>query len=780
MPGERLQHLRAAGAIALATLALGPAAMAPGGELESFPEKGPPPVRLPHFPRPLDAFVFRNWGAVPLQTMARAIDAPPEAVEELARAMGLGDPPNLNDSILEWTALTAIRRNWHILPYVELLRLLGWTEEKLAFHLREDDFLWIKLGRLKPSCPPLRWEPIEEGSRPRYEEIRRIVEDVVGPRGLRGFESPLGFREELDRIEPVEHVERIENRDEEGEGPLLERGTGRRAPRFGLRLLYPYFGKYADPFLGDGITEGYLTKISRSGVNGLWLPALLDRLDESDPDSGRRLEGLRGEVRRAALQGVKIFLYLNEPRAKPTGWFEGRADRRGVAEGAFHARCTSHPETREWMARVAERIAREVPDLGGFFTISMSENLTSCWSHGGGKACPRCAGRPGPEVVAEANRALFEGVRRGSPSQRFIAWDWGWPDDWIPAIVEALPPGIDLMSVSEWGVPIERGGIRSSVGEYSISAPGPGARARRTWELARRSGRRAVAKIQAGSTWELSAVPYIPVPRLVAGHVDRLSREGVDDLMLGWTLGGWPSPNIEVAAQWFFGPAPSIDAALERVARRRFGKASAAVVEAWTGMGEAFSLFPFHGEVVYQAPLQFGPANLLHTSPTGYKATMIGFPYDDLDGWRAIYPPDVYVESLKGVSAGWAKAMSRFADDTSLSPRARRLLGEEKAIAAAAQVHFESAALQGEFVRSRDALARGEGDPHVLLERIERIARDEIQCARRLLDVLRADSRIGFEPTNHYYYLPVDLAEKVLNCRWIIDAWIPAERRKRR
>ena len=566
---------------------------------------------------------------------------------------------------------------------------------------------------------------------------------------------------------------------EERGGPFLEKGVERRGPRFGLRLLYPYTGTYAEPFLDTTITDGYVHKISRLGVNALWLPALLDRFDEADADSGRRIEGLRGEVRRAALHGVKIFLYLNEPRAKPAAWFEGRLDQRGVAQGAFHARCTSSPATREWMSRVVERIAREVPDLGGFFTISMSENLTSCWSHGGGKGCTRCSARPGPEVVAEANRALFEGARRGNPSQRFIAWDWGWPNDWIPAIVEALPPGIDLMSVSEWGVPIERGGVKTTVGEYSISAPGPGQRARRTWELARRSGRRAVAKIQAGVTWELSAVPYIPVPRLVAEHVDRLSREAVDDLMLGWTLGGWPSPNIQAAAEWFFGPPPSVDAALERVARRRFGKAGASVVEAWREMGEAFSHFPFHGDLVYKAPLQLGPANLLHASPTGYRATMVGLPYDDLDGWRAVYPRDAYVKSFEAVATGWVKAPDRIRDDPGLSPRARRLLGEEKAVAMAAQLHFRSAWHQGEFVRARDALSRNEGDPHALLDRVEVSVRDELESAKRLLEVIRTDSRIGYEPSNHYYYLPVDLAEKVVNCRWILDTWMPAERRKR-
>jgi len=38
------------------------------------------------------------------------------------------------------------------------------------------------------------------------------------------------------------------------------------------------------------------------------------------------------------------------------------------------------------------------------------------------------------------------------------------------------------MSVSEWSLPIERGGIKTTVGEYSISAVGPRSPGTRTLE----------------------------------------------------------------------------------------------------------------------------------------------------------------------------------------------------------------------------------------------------------------------------------------------------------
>jgi len=38
--------------------------------------------------------------------------------------------------------------------------------------------------------------------------------------------------------------------------------------------------------------------------------------------------------------------------------------------------------------------------------------------------------------------------------------------------------------------------------------------------------------------------------------------------------------------------------------------------------------------------------------------------------------------------------------------------------------------------------------------------------------------RLGFEASNQYAYIPMDLAEKVLCCRDLLDRWLPAMRAK--
>ena len=345
------------------------------------------------------------------------------------------------------------------------------------------------------------------------------------------------------------------------------------------------------------------------------------------------------------------------------------------------------------------------------------------------------------------------------------------------------------MSVSEWGLPIERGGIKTNVEEYSISAIGPGPRALRNWGTARKRGLPCIAKIQAGNTWELSSVPYIPAVANVAQHVANLRDAGVTGLMLGWTLGGYPSPNLEVVAEMgrqSDQPGhPTIDEAMNTVAQRRFGPCYApAVVKAWKQFSEAFSQFPYHQGTLYSAPLQTGPANPLWGEPTGYRATMVGFPYDDLTAWRSVYPPGVFIEQLEKVARGFEDGIAPLEGllkETATAGDGTAALRREIDVARALAIHLQSTANQSRFIMARDALAKATAAEiaRPLVATIEQALLSEISLARRLYVIQQRDSRIGFEASNQYNYIPLDLVEKVINCRNLLDHWLPAQERKR-
>ena len=725
----------------------------------------PKPVTFPHFPDRLHAFVWRNWPLVTPERMAQVVGAKKADIVRLGRAMGLGDPPRITRDQQARSYITVIKRNWHLLPYEQLLELLGWMAEQMAFTLREDDFLWVKLGNLKPQSDPLRYQPPDEKTLDREREIARIVGEEF-PRSTAHAEEPLfGFVEQLSRMPG-------------------KSSTRHPASSDSLRFCYSYFALYGDPLLekhADPYPEGLLARLAQAGVNGVWLQAVLHKLapfpwePERSERHEERLKNLRALVARARKHGVRLFLYLNEPRAMPLRFFESRPQLKGVVEGDHAALCTSVPEVQEFIVNSIATICRAVPDLGGFFSISGSENLTNCWSHGGGAKCPHCGKRPPADVVAEVNRLFVDGIRKAGTSPQFIAWDWGWNDAWAGDAIRQLPAEAALQSVSEWSLPIERGGVKSEVGEYSISSIGPGPRAMRHWKIAREQGLKTIAKIQAGCTWELSAVPYIPAVENVARHAENLRSAHVDGLMLGWTLGGYPSPNLEVVSETLAGG--SGDEAMQRVAERRFGKAHAPeVVKAWRGFSAAFREFPYHGGLVYSGPQQVGPANLLWAEPTGYAASMVGFPYDDLNAWRAIYPPEIFVQQFEKVADGFDRALAELgrslARIKSATPEQHRALEDEGRVAEAAAIHFRSSANQARFVMARRAAAEAKSPESAASHRkeMERVLKNELALARRLHEIQSRDSRIGFEASNQYYYVPVDLIEKVLNCHDLLDS----------
>jgi hypothetical protein len=755
----------------------------------------PAPIESKHFPDRLHAFVWRNWEMVSLQRMAEVLGTTPEKVRQMGESMGL--PPHRTPpaEFQQRGYITIIRRNWHLLPYEQLLQLLGWDAEKLAFTLREDDFLWVKLGNLKPACPTLRYAEPNEAVLKRCEQIMTIVTSHFGDQFATPPVPRFDFVRDLVRSVPVRAYQ--ETPDGVTTNARGTAQTGNKQEK--IRFLYSYCGVFGDPLLNpelDPYPDGLLQRLSDLGVNGVWLHVVLRQLApgsatfaEFGAGHEQRIANLRRLVERAKRYGVDIYLYMNEPRAMEASFFKNHEGIKGVQEGNFYALCTSAPEVRQWLTDSLTYVFKEVPGLGGVFTITASENLTNCYSHSRTAAgCPRCSKRSGPEVIAEVNRAIAAGVWAGNPNARVIVWDWGWPDasnskdhnaGWTEQIINALPDNVYLMSVSEWSKPIVRGGVATTVGEYSISTVGPGPRATKHWALAKKRGLKTLAKIQANCTWELSAVPYLPVMNLVAQHCANLADADIDGLMLSWSVGGYPSPNLQLVRCFDAEPRPTVEQALAQVAEARYGLGAAPnVLKAWSKFSTAFVEYPFHGGLVYNGPMQCAPANLLYPQPTKYRATMVGFPYDDLDRWRAVYPAEVLASQFGKIATGWDEGLSllQAARKETNVPSQQASLHEDAGLAEAAGLHFRSAASQVRFILARNALLSGSLTEQERQARVDEIRRDataEIQTAERMFVLVCRDSRIGFEASNHYYYLPLDLVEKVINCDYVLNTWLP-------
>ena len=737
-----------------------------------------PEILYPHFPSRMHAFIWRNWESVPLDRMAKVLDTTTENVHKAGRSMGLPPYREPGPEFEQRGYISLIRRNWHLISYDQLLTLLNWNAEQLDQTLRDDDFLWVKVGGMRPECQPLEYiQPLPETDK-RCAEIKKIVEENFGEELIKPREERFAF---------IRHLSLM---DENHEGST----SSEKAMDESIRFIYSYFAPFGDPLLHpdlDPFPNGLLQRLNIQGINGIWLHVALHQLTSSKifPELGKdheiRLANLRKLAKRAEKYGIKIYLYINEPRAMPPSFFKDREDLLGYQDQDFGTLCTSVPLVREWLRESLTNVFARVPELGGVFTISGSENLTNCWSKQHGDQCPRCSKRQPAEVIAEVNKAIAEGVWEGNPDARVIVWDWGWPDGtawgnkrWAADIINKLPDNVYHMSVSEWSLPLHRGGVSTTVGEYSISAVGPGPRALRLWDLAKSRDLKTIAKVQVNNTWELSAIPYLPVMNLIGQHIKNLQNENVDGLMLSWSLGGYPSPNLELVKYIQDHPSHDLGQSLMEIAINRYGKESAPeVVKAWDIFSSAFTEFPY-GLSVYTAPMSYGVSNPFYPDSTGEKATMLGFPFDDLEKWRGVYPAGVLADQFVKLSDKWEKGLPYFRNalEKAENPAHKIHALEDYRFATAAWIHFRSVANQVRYIMARDSLRSGnleQKEADAKIKAIEDIVRDEVQLARQLYRISKEDSRIGFEASNHYYYFPLDFVEKVINCEYILNTWLP-------
>lgn len=683
----------------------------------SLPKELKDAIPLPHFPTKHQAFIFRACEYISSERIAKILNTNTENIRKCIKDLGLNECEN-EQIWLSKGYITIIRRLWHILPYSQLLQVLDMDEGTLAMIMREEDFLDIKLKE-KPICKPVYWRELTEDEKVRTAEIKKIMSGL----SFSG-KKPFEFEYSVPKIE----------------------FSGKE--KFKTRMAYAFSGVYQNAFEMDSetyCTDEMLEAYSKLGINALWTQGVLYQLTEFPFDKSlsegykKRLERMRKFTERLEKYGIKLMLYLNEPRCMTEEFFEKYPNLRGqkVEDGKI-CMCTSTKEVQEYLKNAVESLCRAVPKLGGFFTITRSENPTNCYSHKTSDTCtcPRCKDREDSEVIAEVIGCISEGAHRVSADIKVIAWSWAWSDINLD-IIRKLPKDVIFQSQSELKMPFEIGGVKGKVYDYSISIVGPGERAKREWAVARECGLECSAKVQINTSWECSTVPAMPIYPNIEKHMQGLVDEGVEHIMLSWTLGGYPSHTIAHAAKYFF-ESCNIESESETVQR------------ATEIFCKAFAEFPFHISTLYYGPQNAGPSVLLFDKPTGYSSTMTCFSYDDYDKWRSIYPLDVFESQLGKLSSEWEKGLEILKNEP---------LSEAVIMARAAYCLFKSSHNQVCFYIARDS-----GDR----ESMKRIATNERDIAKEMLTLMNENSAIGFEAANHYYFSKGQLAEKIINCEYII------------
>ena len=822
-------------------------------------------AEYPYFPTRQQLFIWRNWGMVKTKTIAEVLGTDVETVNGLAADMGLDVPMKYNAEYAKRGFITIIRNNWQVVPYDQLIKCAGMTRDELAFTLKEDDFLGVKLQE-KPNVSEIKYTPLTEEQKEQTKKLKAwtekhfaeyrdkitvndfdFIKDYGKPeRKMKNntnravvLDSSWGVKNESGnsavdvfaenfvndtekewgvklcgtdkfitlKIEPDEtkkqesHVVTFAKDgitvtavDEEGvnkglqyiafiadrnDGLTFDEGTIVRDTQFDVRYTYSYNALYGDALLEGGVSsypDELLKEYSRIGINGIWIHAVLYKLVEFpwEPSLSdkwqQRIKGLQSLVARAAKFGIKVYLYMNEPRAMPMSFFDKYPELLGYSNGPEGTLCTSTPEVQKYLSDSITQLCEAAPQLGGFFTITASENLTNCYAHVVETPCPRCSKRKAYEVLAEVNLIIARAARKVNKDIKVLAWNWGWTgrfDSWDDMAQAIGDEGARVMCTSEEGVKKTIGGVETSVIDYSISLVGPGENAKNIWKTCRKHGVKTLAKVQFNNTWECSTVPYLPVVDLVEQHIQGIVDNKVDGLMIGWTLGGYPSMNLEVASQYYWTNGNPQDAIVSI-----FGDKAPVINKATETFSKAFQNFPFHIGTLYKGPQHMGPSNPLFEHQTKLYATMTGLPYDDINQWRSIYPLDVFENQLRLVAEGFKKGIDELkASVTDKDLAENKRLAEFVDVATGTYCLFKSSYQQTAYNVTRNKFDE-ETDPAKKEEyrkRIIELLNAEMDTAMEMYKVMIHNSTIGYEAANHYFFNKYSMMEKILCCEYLLE-----------
>lgn len=444
--------------------------------------------------------------------------------------------------------------------------------------------------------------------------------------------------------------------------------------------------------------ESYLREVAAEGFNSVWVHAILRDIVSSDifPEFGKKekeeIPALNRLVEKAGKYGLKVFLYLCEPRGFPSNdpFWKENGNVRGHLSAGTHALCSSTRGVKDFLFQSSYSLFRKVPGLGGAFMITASEFHTHCYSHypkwqklfadshmtNWAKArfcCERCAARDPSEVVAEIVTLVNSGIKAADPRAETIVWNWSWyiiePDP-QRKLVSLLPDDIILMADFERGGGIKVLDKKIPVDEYSFAFTGPSKRFKDILSQARARKMKIMAKIQLGTTHELVTVPYIPVPYILAEKISRMRKAELDGYLGCWIFGGDTTVMSRIAGKMSVNPTLSASKAVEEVAIGEFGdeKTAGYVTRAWKHFSKAWKNYPFSIPFLYNSPVNYSTAYplSLETGKAGVIPSWRPLPRDkngqlavgeNLETWTAPFTPAFVSEVFIKLLEEWNKGV---------------------------------------------------------------------------------------------------------------------------
>jgi len=484
------------------------------------------------------------------------------------------------------------------------------------------------------------------------------------------------------------------------------------------------------------------------------------------------------------------------------------------------------PESEEGLRRLVRAILQQFPDIRGY--VLLTEGF---WykQWGGAHGASREYVQDWARNWCRAVGIVADECHHANPAIEILPWEYN--IDFRPQnaemkryFIQQLPADTIPLLTWENGKSFEMGGLRGSLRDYSLNQVGPAEVTAAQIAEARQRGMKVYCKADSFTSWQFGTIPYLPFPHQWHERYRALEKHGVNGTLESWSSGYKPNVMADLRAWTCWSDAPSLDELLGALAARDFGaEVKDLVLEAWDRFSQAIRLVPDTGPSMgtnnaVGNPMFFAepPARTVtftrswtdHGQWLGYLGSSI-VPYWPFTVFYLVFCPDFsnrtnraeqYARGVSGVEAGpdtpvlpvFLESLRRAADlmehgleryraAALASPIAKRERAFREVVVAE-QIHrmlqSNVAILEFEDLRLRWAAEQDPPKAGAILDRMERLLRQEI--ARTKLSRLAAtrDSRLGFQFEQDYVYTPYSLDEKLRVLRQALREQIPAARRR--
>lgn len=378
-----------------------------------------------------------------------------------------------------------------------------------------------------------------------------------------------------------------------------------------------------------------------------------------------------------------------------------------------------------------------------------------------------------PDYLAAIERA----VHRVKPDAilTFSTYNWAYEsEENREAFLKRLPQGYTLKVCYENMTPRTLEGLRTPIMDYTMSAGQPGAYFKSECTIAKKLGIPVHGNVNTtGIAWDFGCVPYVPAPYKLIERLAYLRRARTELNVTSHYAThhyGWWSCVASDLGKWYSWEdyEPDSEQLLEKIAIRDYGRdAAPAVLRAWRLWSDAMDHYVASNEDQY-GPWRVGAAYPFIFQPNITRTMLpkeIQFPTAPQAhfGWRIIktlYQPyensnqapgflrfPAELRELRKMEAEWLDGLRQL-EGVSDSPEGMYLaaLGQFILCSIRTVIHIKTWwGLNMQLQLSPSAQAALDR-----LDEIEQLAREELTNALEALPAVRADSRLGWEPSMEY------------------------------